>query len=391
LNIEGRLRIDLYPLAGQLNRVSIQSSRPLQAAQIFKGKTPQEVLMQLPLLFSVCGSAQATAAVQAFQRALMLAGTASVEAARALLIQMETAREHLWRILIDWPGQLGEPVDARRAAPLQSLLPAIRNALFVDGDAFSLQAELRVDVNLLHAQIERLEELLASLVFGCSTAQWLRIDNRDALDDWSNRAESLAARLLRDVSRQGWQCLGATECSFLPDMPEAGLNRQLEAPDAGRFIAAPMWKDTACETTPLARQNDSALIKLLVSEYGNGLLSRLAARLVEVARIPAAMRTRVAQLEREGPVGVSNMLPAGVGIGQVEAARGRLVHRVVLQDGFVRRYQILAPTEWNFHPAGVVAGGLGRLPDTDKATLHRQAAMLINSVDPCVGYDLQVH
>ena len=84
-------------------------------------------------------------------------------------------------------------------------------------------------------------------------------------------------------------------------------------------------------------------------------------------------------------------MPAGTGIGQVEAARGHLVHRVVLDDGWVRRYQILAPTEWNFHPAGVVARGLGGLVDSDEPTLRRQAALLINAMDPCVGYDLRVH
>lgn len=391
MNIEGLLRIDLYPLAGQLNRVSIQSSRPLQAAQIFEGKTPQAVLMQLPLLFSVCGIAQATAAMQAFQHALALAETAPVDAARALLLQMETAREHLWRILIDWPELLEESAGVRQAAPLQPLLLAFRKALFADGAAFSLQTELRVGDSALHEQIDRLDEMLASLVFGCSPTEWLRIGNTTELDDWSNQAESIAARLLCQLSRDGWQGLGATESGFLPDLPAADLNRRLGAPDVSRFIAAPLWQGSSWETTPLARQYDCVLIKALHCEFGNGLLTRLVARLVELARIPAGMRTLAAQLNSPRPAGVSGVLPAGTGIGQVEAARGRLVHRVVLDDGYVGRYQILAPTEWNFHPAGVVARGLASLPDTDKNTLRRQAAMLVSSVDPCVGYDLQVH
>jgi len=388
VHIEGRLQIDLYPVAGQLNRVSIQSSRPLQVTRIFEGKTPQEVLVQLPLLFNVCGIAQATAAVQAFRQALVIAA-APVDAGRLLLIWMETAREHLWRILLDWPEFLGETADARRAAPLHAMLPVFRKALFTDGDAFSLQAELRVDSNTLQAQIDHLEELLASLVFGGSPARWLQIDEPGALHDWSIRNESIAARLLRTVSSQGWQGLGAADSGFLPDLSEDRLNRKLEAPDADRFIAEPVWNDRACETTPLARQYDCELIKLLCREYGNGLLTRLVARLVELALIPAAMRALVTQTGAASPVDVNPALPAGVGIGQVEAARGRLVHRVELDDGVVHRYQILAPTEWNFHPAGVVARGLALLPDT--AGLQRQAAMLINTMDPCVGYDLQVH
>lgn len=386
--IEGRLQIDLYPVAGQVN---IQSSRPLQAAQIFEGKTPQEVLMQLPLLFSVCGIAQATAAVQAFQQALTLAATAPVDMARTLLIQMETAREHLWRILIDWPVLLNEPTDARRAAPLQPMLLAVRKALFADGDAFSLQAELQVDSHTLQEQIDRLDEMLTRLVFGCTPARWLQIGNVNELDDWTRRGESIAARLLQQVSREGWQGIGVADSEFLPELSQAGLNLRLEATDSDVFIAEPVWQDQTCETTPLARQYDDELIRSLYREYSNGLLTRLVARLVELARIPATMRTLVAQLDVDRPVGMSSELPVGVGIGQVEAARGRLVHRVVLDEECVHCYQILAPTEWNFHPAGVVAMGLGSLPDTDEATLRRQAAMLINAVDPCVGYEVQVH
>lgn len=392
MHLEGRLRIDLYPVAGQQNRVSIQSSRPLRAVRIFEGKPPHEVLMRLPLVFSVCGIAQATAAVQAFRQALAVPATAPVDAAHLLLIQMETAREHLWRILIDWPEFLDEPADARRAAPLHAMLPVFRKALFADGDAFSLQAELRVDDSILQEQIDHLDELLASLVFGEPAAQWLETDAPGALHDWSIRSESIAARLLRSVISQGWQGLGAADSGFLPHLPEDRLNRQLEAPDADRFIAEPLWEERACETTSLARQGDSVLVRSLGREYGNGLLTRLVARLVELARIPAAMRALVMQTGAARPADVSTALPAGIGIGQVVAARGQLVHRVVLEDdGCVRRYQILAPTEWNFHPAGVVARGLARLPDTDAAGLQRQAAMLINTVDPCVGYDLQVH
>ena len=80
----------------------------------------------------------------------------------------------------------------------------------------------------------------------------------------------------------------------------------------------------------------------------------------------------------------------GTGIAQVEAARGRLVHRVELDGDRVQRYQILAPTEWNFHPRGVLAQGVKGLAVSNKALLRRQTELLINAIDPCVGYELQI-
>lgn len=389
--IEGRLAIDLYPAANEAERVRIRSSRPLTAARVFEGKTPHLVLQQLPLLFSVCGVAQATAAVQAIQQASALPPDPQVQSARHLLLHMETAREHLWRILVDWPRLLGETGDAAQIAPLQSLLPALRKALFPDGDAFSVEALLRVERSELVEQFDRLDTLLAVSVYGCAPADWLATQSADGLYDWYQREESIAARLIREVSELGWQGVGAADCGFLPDLPTGSLDRRLIAPDADRFVAEPRWENASYETTPLARQRSQQLIKALQRQHGNGLLTRLAARLVELARVPETLRQLAIQLESELPEPDDDTLPAGTGIGQVEAARGRLVHRVELTNSHVRRYQILAPTEWNFHPSGVVARALGSLQEPNEALLRRQANLLINAVDPCVSYDLGVH
>jgi hypothetical protein len=62
-----------------------------------------------------------------------------------------------------------------------------------------------------------------------------------------------------------------------------------------------------------------------------------------------------------------------------------------LEGGLIRDYRILAPTEWNFHPQGVVARGLATLsPSTDERDLRRQAGLFVTLVDPCVDYLLSV-
>ena len=100
---EGKLSIDLVRAGAAIDRVSIASSRPLQASSIFRGRGAEETLKTLPLLYSVCGTAQAQAAVSAVERAMGRVPDAAVGVARELLLWLETAREHLWRIMIDWP------------------------------------------------------------------------------------------------------------------------------------------------------------------------------------------------------------------------------------------------------------------------------------------------
>ena len=81
---------------------------------------------------------------------------------------------------------------------------------------------------------------------------------------------------------------------------------------------------------------------------------------------------------------------AGDGIAQVEAARGRLIHRMVVGHGHVTQYQIVAPTEWNFHPTGVAAQGLAKIA-SECGDLARKAHMFTNAIDPCVVYEIKVH
>jgi Ni,Fe-hydrogenase I large subunit len=122
-------------------------------------------------------------------------------------------------------------------------------------------------------------------------------------------------------------------------------------------------------------------------------LTRLTARLVELAAIPSNLRRLAPALAENRPASPTVDRPTGngVGLGQVEAARGRLVHRAVMANDRVDSYQILAPTEWNFHPHGVVAKGLVSLGSGSEEVLRRKAALWINAVDPCVGYELRVH
>jgi len=392
MSVEGRLLIELAREGGQVRGVTIRSTRPAQAARVFEAKTPEAVLQLLPLLYSVCATAQGQAAQAACERALGITPDRGVRLAREVLVCLETTREHLWRILMDWPSFFDEDSQAALMAPLMRLLPESRNALFVDGRAFGLEAKLHAADWALHDLAMTLYNLLERAVFGCPVQDWLEITDKAGLDAWIGRSGGVATRVLRRVQDNGWEASGAVEAAFLPVLPEAQLEACLSAHDADAFIACPEWQGGPRETTPLARQQDIPMIRSLLATTGAGLLARLVSLLVELAQTPARLRalTEALQVSGDGEHDTAGT-SSGVGLSQVEAARGRLVHRVELEHDCVRRYQILAPTEWNFHPDGVAARGLKTLTAPDAVSLRRQAAMLISAVDPCVGYELTLH
>jgi len=109
MSVEGRLLIELAREGGQVRGVTIRSTRPAQAARVFEAKTPEAVLQLLPLLYSVCATAQGQAAQAACERALGITPDRGVRLAREVLVCLETTREHLWRILMDSSMKTARP------------------------------------------------------------------------------------------------------------------------------------------------------------------------------------------------------------------------------------------------------------------------------------------
>jgi Ni,Fe-hydrogenase I large subunit len=150
------------------------------------------------------------------------------------------------------------------------------------------------------------------------------------------------------------------------------------------FERAPTWHGGPAETGALARIAAQPFVASLVARFGRSALARLAARVVEL----------IALVRPDGPApgrlaGVLAPRP-GVGLGWVETARGLLVHAVEIAGGRVRRYRIVAPTEWNFHPRGALVAGLVGAEALDEDSVRAGATLLVQSLDPCVGVRCEV-
>lgn len=386
MNIEGQLNIELGYGATGVRHANLSSGRPLRASRVLEGITPEKALHRLPLVFSLCGTAQSAAAVSACEDALAITPSAAQQQAREMLVWMESAREHLLRIQLDWPGFAEEPVAGHGLSSTMRLLPSMTRALYGDTAPFQLGSVPSVDAAASKEVIAGLRAMIDALLGGALPAA------RSGFEDWLDQGKTLPARLLRRLRETGWDQLGRSDSVFLPPLLEtATLHERLGGAETETFISLPDWQGTACETTPLQRQQAQPLVKALLEREGNGLLTRFVARLVELAAIPDLLQAGLAIQSPHSPSAMGKARDSGVGLAQVEAARGRLVHRVEIEDNVIKRYQILAPTEWNFHPRGVAVQGLHTLTGDDEEQLQQQAALWINAIDPCVGYQLQVH
>ncbi|MDJ0779473.1 MAG: nickel-dependent hydrogenase large subunit [Gammaproteobacteria bacterium] len=386
--VEGRIDIDLHPAPGEATRVDVESSRPLQACRVMIGKAPDEVLSLLPLMFNVCGVAQARATLAAIQRELGVTVRQGDEAARDLLVAVETAREHLLRIFLDWPRLFELDFDNRVLPRISHLNSDFAACLFRGGNGFALHSTSEPDQAGLAQQCDRLEAILQESVFGVPCDEWLALRGITELESWLDHDHSVAARATAQIHRRGWSELAQTSCADLPELSAQDLLARFSDESVDRFVALPQWDGQCYETTPLSRQRCHPLVLSLGDDLGSGLLVRWVARLVELATIPGRIANLGQALVEDDQVDVEMPVDT-VGIAQVEAARGRLVHRVSIDDGVVADYRILAPTEWNFHPDGIIGEGLAQL--TERKSIDVCARTVINAIDPCVGYHLRVH
>ena len=386
----GRLDIELQRQDGRL-KTSIRSSRPTEVVRVFVGKTIQETVSGLPALFSVCANAQACACASACEAALGLIPSPAVVRLQRLLVDVETVKEHLWRILLDWPRFLGEPARERDMSKVMGAFLRLRALLtgWTDPRRPDTDAE-ELDAAAAAAALDELALLSATQILGVGPGNWLAgTQTPEDLLAWAERTGTVAARLVRQLQARGWVSAGKNPVTALPCLTAADLNLLLSGRDANRFVAEPLWRGEPRESSPFTRRQGQAPMPSLVRKLGNGLLPRLAAQLVELASLQKSLRTGLDTLgEPMEPLAVS--AGEGVGIAQVQAARGLLVHRAEVVKGRVSDYRILAPTEWNFHPQGVVARGLSKLAHSDPETLGRQANLFITAVDPCVDYHLVV-
>ena len=164
--------------------------------------------------------------------------------------------------------------------------------------------------------------------------------------------------------------------------------------DAGyTWCKAPRLDGQVVEVGALARQavDGHPLIRDLIAQSGGNVRNRVVARLLEIARVVVECEKWVARLRpNESFCDHAPMPEEGRGFGLTEAARGALGHWLVVEQGKIANYQIIAPTTWNFSPRdrGGTRGALETaLLGAPAATGEADPVMvqhIVRSFDPCM-------
>ncbi|HVP66749.1 MAG TPA: nickel-dependent hydrogenase large subunit [Anaeromyxobacteraceae bacterium] len=178
-----------------------------------------------------------------------------------------------------------------------------------------------------------------------------------------------------------------------PRHPADGATRPApEKPGAYTWCKAPRLGGRVVEVGAIARQvvDGHPLLREAVADAGGNVFSRVLARLLELALVVPAMERWVSSFAPGEPFcAPGDVQQRATGVGMVEAARGSLGHWLTVEGGRIARYQIVAPTTWNFSPRdadgkpgpleqALVGTPVGRGAE-DPAVQH-----VVRSFDPCM-------
>ncbi len=367
MNIEGRIDIRLQRRGDAPAGVHIESSRQQLAQKLLAGRTPEGAANLVGLIFSLCGNAQRIAAEAACEAALGLQPDATTRLRRDESILLELAREHAWRLMLNWPEQAGGPLGIQ---PDRASLLRLAQA---GGDA--------------QRYAETLNDLLQTSMLGEPADTWLTCDLA-GFDAWRDGRGTQLARLFAALGRG--PDIGVSQVALLPslhDLPDAAV-RDLAACALTEqaFCAQPLWRGAPAETGAVARLAGQALLAEWIARRGRGVGARLLARLLEMAALPGLLARRSSQ-PGTGMVRAWSV-EGNCGVAAVETSRGLLLHVVRLHAEKIVDYRIVAPTEWNFHPAGALSQALSSLaPGSDLAV---RAGLVTQALDPCVAFGVHV-
>ncbi|KUM27563.1 hydrogenase assembly protein HupF [Mesorhizobium loti] len=357
----GTIRIEVTVSRARTRSVAVKANRPQGLTRMFLDRRPEEAPALAQKLFSLCGFAQSVAARLAVLEAADLTMNDEDRMGACAGLLAERIFETLRALIVHWPTPLPAAVAAAAGANLRGALTASKAIVE------EVKAE-RLDRARVAVTAEQLS--VAATALGIP-------GQGDTL-----MAGTALAAMLRDVENDRTITGRSPDPLTIKDDPEVATRLW----DEPGYANLPYLFGRVAETGAYARFASAGFAG--ASHLAQRLLARTGDVHISLSQLTALAWTGEFDwtlLASSGPT------PGAGGYGAVECARGRLYHQAEIgDDGRLSAYRIIAPTEWNFHPAGPFVETLLSSPlRTDEASV-RSVSRLAALFDPCVAFEVDV-
>ena len=380
--IEGEAELDYTFADGEIRDVKINFGFYRGIEEILEGKDPKDALVITPRVCGICNHAHLIAAVRALENGYENAGMKIVLSdkardIRAFTLSCELLQNHLkWFYMTLFPNlekYLNEISGENYAMKAAYFSATITKALAIFAgqwphSSYAVPGGVTCDpthLDIMQAQslLEECIRFFEQVIAGCPLEEYLSIESVSGLDNIAGDF----GKMLHLLGSNGMARTGQSYDRFIvfadSSLCEAGKSivtsvskvdsRYVqEHAQNGSVAKAVTYKNRLYETGPLARGmvSKKPIIKSLHKRYKDSLLTRIFARMHEVALLLEENRNLLQKIRVDEP---SCTLEGEVrlyefeGTGTVEAARGSLIHKTTVTNGVIAKYDIITPTQWN--------------------------------------------
>jgi hydrogenase large subunit len=351
--------------------ISFATSRGIE--QILEGKSALDALVINPRVCGICGHAHLIATVKALESCYPVIEISNkAKSIRELTLNFELIQNHFKWFYLTLLPLLDKSQNISLASRASSLISKAiahlagqypHNSYAIVGGVVS--EVTHIDMLQVKNIIKEMIDLFEKSMVKADTKKLLSCDKVETLLS----KEGDLPDLLREIIKRDWQELGKSFDRFIvfgensyfdrgksiitrvqPQISEAHLQIQ---PNSNSLAKNVTYKNKYYEVGPLSRAMllKTPLIKDVHRRYGDSIFSRILARSCESLQLLHHSLKLIEEIDLNEPSYIEPLIPiqeiSGSGIGSVEAARGSLIHKVELEEGIIKSYDIITPTQWN--------------------------------------------
>jgi len=364
MNLTGKLDINVVIEDQQIKKTEIKLSRPDVAQKMLVGQSVENTLKRIEQMFVVCKQAQKTAAMLALHPDQNK--QQEIVQQQSNKVRLESIEQYFWRLLFDLPKEIGIEVETRSFVQLYQLIAKHLNK----GSKNSLDKD---NLHLIKQQAEQVFFDLCRL--NCD--DFLSLSAAE-FQQWQQTSNAPIVGFLQALDKVSSKPVPMVILSSEPSVQQ--LERLLKALlTTDYFCQSPTIDRQVAETGAIGnRQRHSSLNSFI----NKSLAGRLMAKLICLAQLISELTTKVKTVD----CGAFNQ--DEYQLSWVNTARGLLLHLANIQEKKVHQYYICAPTEWNFHPQGILTHILNDCAVNSPEDAIKKAKLAALILDPCIDFNV---
>lgn len=370
MSVHGQLNIKVK-LAEQGGQVIIKDldmnlARPDFTKQMLVGHTSEQSIERITQLMTVCKHAQTAAAKLALGKA--------ITSAEKQAIEYENIEQGFWRLVIDLPKVFALDI------PLTDFVK-FRQAVAQHANNNAQYDQLAINIKTSAEQLFlQLCQITPKAFYQLTAETYLK---------WLADSHSPMANCLSQINQVFPDKVNANVEFLAPAPDESALANISELLQTVKdFAQQPCLTQQGNETGALAVMQSHPLFERCLT---SGVGGRFIARLLYLAQ-------KIMTLDEQDANNKLAILPItglfvvdeNTKLAWVQTARGLLVHLANIQQSEINQYFIVAPTEWNFYPQGILDKLLLHLSFQTPEKAETAVKLGVIALDPCIDFNLEV-